>query len=153
MFTCAIPPGVSFSDGTDSVEEFSRVLTVFAGAISSGWLWALCIQLFTALRSGRFSPDGRCFWTVEFWSLGRSMEDWTFWSISSAVYNHTVGVHFRDGVIGVLVSNRSMSLLPACTRSKFSLQRVGPSGRTYNTRFYPSWLRLPWAADGQVSCH
>ena len=35
-------------------------------------------------------------------------------------------------------------------RLRFSLQRIGPSGRSYNTRFYASWLRLPRDDDGRL---
>ena len=114
VFSNAVPPAAPPLDGGSGVEDFPHVLTVFAGALSSGWPWALCIRLFTTLRAGRFSSDGRYFWTAEadrlgFWSRGRSMEDWSYGSIISVAYDHTVGVFFRDGVVGVLVSNKSMT--------------------------------------------
>ena len=109
--------------GLGPAEEFPHVVMLFGCALFSGWPWALSIRLFTALRSGWFSSDGRSFWTLEahlrgLWSHGQvsgSSAAWTYGTVSAAAHDHHIGIYFRDGVIGVIISNKSIrshSLVP-----------------------------------------
>ena len=159
VFTSSTPsccPPTSAS--ADAACTFPHVHMLFGGALASGWPWALCISLFSALHSGCFSDDGRWFWSTQaldrdFWSHGQSSGDssgWSFGTISATAYDHTIGVYFREGIIGVLCSNKSMKVAQASVNASAALRRVSASGREFYTRFYPEWLRLPRDEKGYL---
>lgn len=120
---------------------------LFGGALACGWPWALCIRVFSELQSGWFSDDGHWFWSShDSWSHGqvfRASSVWSYGTVTSPAYNHTVGIYLCDGAVVALHSNKSMKIAPASDGISTALRRVSSSGREYYTRFYPEWLRLP----------
>lgn len=148
----ALPCMLSLVTGSDSVCEFPHAHMLFGGALACGWPWALSLQLFSGLGAGWFSDDGRTFRSrsameVSTWSHGRSLEAsdavWSYGTISASAYDHNVGVYFCDGLVVALCSNKSLRIARAEVRSMAALRRTSAKGRTYYTRFYPEWLRLP----------